>query len=563
MVTLRRPTFFIPILIIVLAGCPDPKKPTPRLPAKGAPGSPPKKVADPFAANPALNVTDISFAGPAGERSDASFSRGEPVLCLFTVSNFTYEERKAHIRADVRVTGPAGQTMVLQPDLKLLQGKAPTLKPGSIRTAANLFMASAAPVGKHKVELTIRDLLGKRRGVGKASFTVVGKPPATASRLTISAARPAASPRVPAGSVVPFAVEVAGFKTGQQGGQRKVDLAIEATVTSAAGKVVHTMAPEPLVRQGYHFAPATHPAMYTLPLPRDLAPGKYRVMLKVTDRLDTKATATASALLQVVPASLGVYNLHALGASRQPRRIFLLGEQVFVRLSVHGLTVRGGVVSAAVDLGVLGPHNDQHMARKDAAVTDKKTAVTAAKMGRYPVQLPLILPSLAPTGAYRLVVRVRDLHAKKTVQRELKIELQGTAPKPFGRFKVDDLEVRTRPELPPTKGDTFGTGRTYELVLKVGGVKPEELGKRRYQVRIKGGLTLRNLAGKVVHEQKDLFVFQRVMTFRPLRLLIPARWKVPADLPGGLYDLGLSAESLHDRMVTQLSRRVEIVALRK
>ncbi len=510
------------VVLISLAGCPEPKKPAPVAPP-GTPQKPaPKKAADPFTANPALKVSDISFAGPAGERSDASFSRGEPVLCLFTVSNFTYQERKAHIRADVRVTGPGGQTMVLQPDLKLLQGKAPTLKPGSIRTAANLYMAPAAPVGKHQVVLTIRDLLGKRRGVGQASFTVVGAAPATVSRLTISRAQPAVDPRVPAGSVVPFALEVAGFKTGKQGGQHRVDLAVEATVTSAAGKVVHTMARETLVRQAYHFAPATHPAMYTLPLPGSLTPGKYRVMLKVSDRVDGKATATAAAILQVVPAALGVYNLHALGAARQPRRAFLLGEQVFLRLSVHGLSARAGAVSAAVDLGVLGPHNDQHMARKDAAVTNKKTAVTAAKLGRYPVQLPLILPSLAPTGAYRLVVRLRDLHARKTVQRELKIELRGAAPKPFSRLKVDDLEVRTRPELPPTKGDTFGTGRTYELVLKVGGVKPEELGKRRYRVRIKGALTLRNLAGKVVHEQKGLFVFQRVMTFRPLRLLIPA-----------------------------------------
>lgn len=555
-------TIYLLAMVPFLGGCPD--KVPPLSPAKAKPQPPPGDQAAPTPSvnNPPLKITDISFAGPAGHRSDASFYRGEAVLCLFTVSNFTYQNQKAHIRADVKVTGPGGQTMVLQPDMKLLQGKAPTLKPGIIRTAANLLITPAAPLGKHTVELTIRDVLGQRRGVGQGGFTLVGPASAKAAKLTIAAARLAGDPQVPAGSVVPVALEVAGFSTRAARGQHLVDLAVEARVISAAGKAVHSRAEETLLRQHYHFPPLTHPVEYMLPLPRTLAPGKYKVELQVSDRIHGKARATTTLPLTVVPGTFAIFNLHAHDTANLPRRTFLLGEQIFVRLSVHGLMTKKGKVSAAIDLGVLGPHNDQHMARRDAATTaNPRTAMTVAQVGRYPVQLPLILPSLAPTGTYRLVLRARDLLSKKQVQRELKIKLEGTAPKPFARFKVDDLEVRTRADLPPTKGDTFGAGQTYELTLKVGGVKPEELRKRAYRVRIKGGLTLRSLAGQVVHQHKTLFSLQREMTYRPLRLLIPGKWTVPANLPGGLYDLGVSVESVHDRHVTQLNRRVEIVPL--
>ena len=547
-------------------GCPDkPRAPSPHAPGSGAAAhetSPAKTEAapSPEAHNPALKITDVSFAGPAGHRPDASFSRGEAVLCLFTVSNFTYAEREAHIRADVKVLGPGGQTMVLQPDMKLLQGKAPTLRPGIIRTAANLLISPAAPAGKHTVELTIRDVLGKRRGVGQGTFTIVGKPPSRAPKLTINAARLAGDARIPAGSVVPVYLEVAGFAARAERGLHLVDLAVEARVLSAAGKAVHAVPEETLVRGHLQFSPLAHPAEFMLPLPRALPGGKYQAVLKITDRLHTTAAASVTLPLEVVASSFAIFNLHAHDASQLPRQTFLLGEQIFIRLSVQGLAVKDGKVSAAVDLGVLGPHNDQHMARKDAATTaNPRTAMTAAQVGRYPVQLPLTLPSLAPTGTYRLVVRARDLISKKQIQRELKIKLEGSAPRPFARFKVDDLEVRDRADLPPSKGDTFGAGRTYQLTLKVGGVKPEKTGARNYRVRVKGGLTLRDLAGKVVHQQKTLFSLQREMTYRPLRLLIPGKWTVPADLPGGLYDLGVSLESLHDRMVTQMNRRVEIV----
>ena len=561
MLTLVNPRTVLPLALVALAGgCPDKVAKAPPEPAgpKAAPKTTPKNTPDTkpdpprWVHNPRLKITDVSFAGPAGHRSDASFSRGEEVLCLFTVSNFTYKERKAHIRADVKVTGPGGQTIVLQPDMKLLQGKAPTLKPGIIRTAAKLLIAPAAPPGKHTVELTIRDVLGERRGEGKGTFTLVGRSPARAPKLTISTARLAGDAKVPAGSVIPLFLEVAGFTARGANGQHLVDLAVEARVVDAAGKVVHGMPEETLVRHSYHFTPVVHPVEYMLPLPRTVAPGKYRVVLKVTDRAHGKATAKTSLPLSVVPGAFAIFNAHVHDASNLPRRTFLLGEQIFIRLSVHGLKVTDGKISAAVDLGVLGPHGDQHMARKDAATSaNPRTAMTAARVGRYPVQLPLLLPSLAPTGTYQIVLRARDLHGKKQVQRQLKIKLEGTAPKPFGRFKVDDLEVRP--------GDTFGTGRSYHLTLKVGGIKPEKVRERVYRVRVKGGLTLRDLSGKVVFQDKTLFSLQREMTYRPLRLLIPGKWTVPAKLRGGLYDLGVSVESLHDRHVTQMTRRVEIV----
>lgn len=562
-----RPAWLL-TLTICLGGCPDskppaaPDTPTRAAPVKGAPDAPlgKKQNRPTHPDNPALEVTEISFAGPAGHRADASFARGEGILCLFTVSNFTYQQRKAHIRADIRVKGPRDQNVVLQPDLKLIQGKAPTLKPGTIRTAATLYITPAAPPGKYQVELTVRDVLGRRRGIGKSSFTIVGSPPTAVARLTLSSVRLAADASVPAGSVVPVMVEVAGFTTRRQQQRHLLDLAVTARLTDGTGKTVHRMPTETLVRQQYHFAPRSHPVEYMLPLPRALAAGRYQIVLEVADRVHGKARVEASLPLEVAPATtLTIYNLHAHDAARLPRSTFLLGEQIYIRLSVYGLQQKAKRVAAAVDLAVIGPYNDQHMARTDAARTSAKTAAVVARAGRYPVQLPLILPSLAPTGIYRLVLRARDLHGKKVVQRQLKLRLQGNAPKPFANLKVDDLEVRTRSDLPPLKGDTFGAGRSYELVLKLGGLKPEKLGNRRYRVRIKGGLTLRDLSGRVVHSQDQLFKLDRVMTYRPLRLLIPARWTAPG-LPGGLYDLGVSAESLHDRRVSQLSRRVEIVA---
>ena len=63
----------------------------------------------------------------------------------------------------------------------------------------------------------------------------------------------------------------------------------------------------------------------------------------------------------------------------------------------------------------------------------------------------------------------------------------------------------------------------------------------------------------MVHERKEIFKLRRRMTYRPLRLVLPAEWDLPSDLPSGLYDLEVSLLNTLDDMVSQLTRRVEIV----
>jgi hypothetical protein len=176
------------------------------------------------------------------------------------------------------------------------------------------------------------------------------------------------------------------------------------------------------------------------------------------------------------------------------------------------------------------------------------------------MQLPLVLPSICPVGKYRLVARVRDRFAKKTTVRELTIQIQGTPLRRLGSFKVDQLQVRNRPDLPLLKGDTFGAGRDYHLSLRLGGAKLKETSKMRFEAQIKASLKLRVPGGKVVHEVKELFTFNRTMTYRPLRIIIPATWKVPSDLRGGFYDLEIAALDIQGNRVSQFLRRVEIVA---
>jgi hypothetical protein len=138
--------------------------------------------------------------------------------------------------------------------------------------------------------------------------------------------------------------------------------------------------------------------------------------------------------------------------------------------------------------------------------------------------------------------------------------LRGTAPRPLSEFKVDDLEVRDRPDLLPGKGDTFGAGRTYFVTLVLGGARLKERRRLLFSADIEASLRLRNLAGRVVEERKRLFLFQREMSYRPLRIPIAATWKVPEGLPGGLYDLEIEAVDLLEHRVSELRRRVEIVA---
>lgn len=542
---------------LLLAGCPDDNDE--RGAGKAAPGrdrGAARRDADRPPAPP-LKITDVSFAGPAGHRDDRNFARGEKVLCLFTVSNFTYDEGKARIHTDIEVTGPRDRVLLREKDLALVDGEAPSARPGTLRTAARLELSPAVPAGRLTVKLTVRDLLGRRTGTGTGEFTMLGQNRAPSRVPKLEGLRPAADDRVPPGAVVPVTFHATGFRARPVGGGRKlIHLAARTRLLDAGGTPRHTQQ-DTLVKRELTFAPDAYPVEHAVALPRELAPGTYRAVIEVRDEVAGKS-ATGELPIEVVPRTFGIANPHVHDASGRSRRTFLLGEQTYVRLSVHGLKPLAGKVSAAVDLAVAGPLGGVYIARKDAATVAGKPSRAVASAGRFPVQLPLVLPNLAPRGTYRLVLRARDRLANKTTTREHKIKIKGQAPPPIGSFRVDKLEVRYRPDLPLLKGDTFVSGRTYQLYLRVGGMKLEEPKKMSFRVKLKADLRIKDLRGRVVHRKKGLFRFERTMTYRPLRVVMPARWTAPA-LPGGLYDLEILALDEHDDRVSQFMRRVEII----
>jgi len=538
------------LLCALLPGCPR-REPPSTLDSASRP-----------APGPPLHVEEVSFAGPAGHRPDGKFSRGETVTCLFTVAGFTYKEGRADIVADVKVRGPEGELELHQPDLVLLRGAAPTQKPGSIRSAATLTLTPAATPGKHRVELTVRDVLGHRAGTGSESFTLLGKPPAKSANLTLAGLHEAADTRLPPGSALPVAFEVRGFVTakGKREGHRRIDLEITTGVEDQAGQRLSSRT-ETLLKTELLFSPPAYPLEHVTLLPGNLAPGSYRLALAVRDRIG-KGTTEGLFRFQVVPSTFGIVNLHLHDAAGLPRRTFLLGEQAYIRLSVHGLKVNArGEVGVAVDLAVAGPDGGVYLARKEAAALAGEGSKAAAAAGRYPVELPLVLPTICPAGKYRLVMRARDRLARRETVRELPFRIEGSAPKPMGSFKIERLEVQDRPDLPPSKGDTFVAGRTYRLTLRLGGPKLQEPRRMTFLARIKGDLRLKDMTGRVVHEKKGLFEFERTLTYRPLRILMPAKWEAP-QLRSGLYDLEVVALDELDDRVSQMVRRVEVVGRR-
>ena len=511
------------------------------------------------APGPPLSVTQISFAGPAGHREDATYVAGETVLCLFTVSNFTYQRRKAHIEADLRVTGPNDMVVMVQPKLVLLKGDAPTVRPDTIRSAAKIPLPPPVPAGRYTVHLTLRDELANRRGTAQAFFTVMGTPAKKKAKLGLDIVSLAADERVPPGALVPVQLSVEGLAAQKEkDGGFSLELTAQATISDDKGGLVKSYAEEPVVKRSLPFAPPAYPLEYQVLLPKQVAPGRYKLSLNIHDKVG-KATAVGEVAFSVIKPAFALFNAHVHDAANLPRQSFLMGEQVFVRTSVYGLTVREGAASAAVDLAVVGPDNGVYLARKNAAQTTDKTGAEVAKVGRYPVQIPLILPTLCPRGRYTLLLRARDRHTGREVTREIRIHLRGNPPKPLGRFKIDDLQVRQRADLPPLPGDTFGGGRTYHLTLSVGGMKMDKVKGSLRRATLQGGLKLRNGKGEVVHEIDDLFKLDRTFSYTPLRALIPATWEVPTDLPGGLYNLEIALVNTHDDLVSQMIRRVEIV----
>jgi len=540
------------LCLLLCGGCPEKKTSTPADSASSV---------DQQTTGPPLVVNAISFAGPAGHRADATFARGETVTCLFTVSRFIYQDHRADIVAEVKVRGPDDQLVLHQPDLVLLRGAAPTAKPGSIRSAATLALSPAATPGEQTVELIVRDRLGRRQGTGRGSFTLIGVPPIRARSLTLSALREAADVKLPAGSAIPLALELKGFGTAPgKGEDRRIQLDITASIEDQAGQRLSSRT-ELLLKTELPFTPLAYPLEYVTLLPTDLAPGPYRLALSIKDRVG-HGTTQGLFRFQVVPRQFGIYNLHLHDAAGLSRRTFLLGEQLFVRLSVQGMQgSKEGEAKVEVDAAIAGPDGGVYLARKNAASIAGKASRPVAAASRFPAELPLVLPALCPVGKYRLVIRARDGVAHRDVVRELPFQIQGDAPKPMASFKVDRLEVQDRPDLPPGKGDTFGAGRSYHLTLRVGGAKLKQTKKMRFSARVKADLQLKDMTGKIVYQKPGLLHFERTLTYRPLRIAMTAKWEVPPTLRSGLYDLALIALDELDDRVSQLVRRVEIVGL--
>ncbi|MCA9671872.1 MAG: hypothetical protein KC503_40010 [Myxococcales bacterium] len=507
-------------------------------------------------------MSGISFAGPAGHRADATFSRGEHVLALLTVTGFTYRARKADLRCEVEVKTKKGQLVLREVGLPLIKGKAPTNKPGEVRGAARLALSPALAPGPYTVTIVAKDYLAdKTSPPASGTFTIVGRPPRRSNRFTIAPARRIGDAKVPAGSVVPIAFELQGIATRAVAGstppQRSIEVRALSQLYDAKNKPVGKPQKTRLVRGKLLFKPVSHPAELGHVLPRPLPPGKYRIAITATDMVSNK-TARASLPIEVAPTTLAVVNPHLHDASHVSRVAFRFGEQAYLRFAVFGFEVKDGRANFAVDLAISGKtEGGIYFARKNAVTLSKSAAVAAGRRMRFAAQLPLTLPTVAPVGRYRVLLRVRDLNAKKDASRELDFGLRGKAPKRLGTFRIVSLETRLRPDLPALTGATYVGGRTYNLTLLVGGGRLRKVARVTYRAKVVAHLRLRHArTGKVVHESKNLFSLDRKFHYIPLRIPMSAKWTPPPNLIPGLYDLQIEALWLLDNRASQLSKRV-------
>ncbi len=508
-----------------------------------------------------LELSELSFAGPAGHRKDASFYPGERVTCLLTARGFSYRAGRAEIVGDVRVTGPRGELVLDRRGLELVKGTAPSLLPGSLRTAAELQISPAAPPGTYQVELELHDRLSDRRGRGRASFVFLGTPEPGAAHLTLTRLRWAAGGEAFPGAVLPVAFSVKGLRTRRLPGKgHELDASAELTLVDAAGKPLGPIRKERLAHGELGFAPEALPVELALEVPASAAPGPAELRLAVTDGVSGSRALGKLPLTVREASELRFWTLHLHDSAHLPRDTFLLGAQAYVRFALRGLRPRGGAVEAAVDLAVAGPDGGIYLALKQAAEAKGPAGRAAAGAGRFPGQIPLVLPALAPTGRYRIVLRARDLVAGQETTAEPPLTILGAAPKPLASFAIAELDVRERPDLPPLAGDTFVSGRRYQLTALLGGLKPNEKRRLLYEIQLEGDLRLRDPRGQLVHERKRLFTLRPDLSLRPLRVPLPATWEVPPTLRGGLYDLELEIRDLRSDHVSQLRRRVELVA---
>jgi hypothetical protein len=544
-----RAALLAPLVVLIgLAACPRRSADQPSTPDQGRRA---------VLAVRRLTVGELSFAGPAGLRADATFMPGEVVTCFLSVAGFIHQEGRVELRADLKVTGPEGQVILDQPDLPLLSGKTSTPRPGTVRSAAELRLSRAAPPGRLALSVKVRDLLGGGSGGGRAELTLLGTPAEREDHLQLGNLRWGAGAQTPPGGVLPAVFVVRGLATRKLAASgHQLDLQVRSRISDGGGRTVAERA-ETLFAGQLSFAPDAFPFEEAVSVPANAAPGAYQVSIEVKDRL-SGTRASDHLPLTVVPAKLGLWAIHLRDASGLTRDTYLLGEQTFVRFAVFGMSRQGGRLDLAVDLAIAGPDNGIYLAQPRAAVASGPSSEGFAKAGRFAAQLPLTLPVLAPPGRYRLVLRARDQQARKETIAEQSFVLLGSAPPALADLTITALDVRERPELAPGKGDTFVLGRDYTLELLLGGLQPRAVRKLSWAVAVEGSLQLRNLAGAVVHERKKIFSAKRELGYKPLRLPVRATWRVP-ELPPGLYDLEVSVLEPGTDRASQLRRRVELI----
>ena len=505
-----------------------------------------------------LRVFELALAGAAGRRDDASFCRGESLLLLFSVKGLRRTRGKPQLHATLSLHRPEGGLMQKTAPIPL-EPQAPESAASPLtylRLAAPLSLDPALLSGHYRLQVTLRDPEGPAEATASTSLTLDAPAPPPASKLTIALLGAASGLRQPAGSVLPLHFVAAGITNQRSQGHYRSRLWVSAELRQGT----HTVASSRrqwLPSPQRPFAPASFAARYDLPLPSNLAPGRYEARLRLHDDYAAHS-AEASLPFEVIPTTFSLVTLHTHDAAHLPRRTFRLGERVLVRLGIAGFRANGaGEANIAGDLAIAGP-GGVYFAQKAAYGAQGVASRPWAKAKRYAAEVPLLLPTLAPPGRYRIVLRAHDLLAKKTSTRELTLELYGKAPKRRARFEIDRLEVRLRPDLDPLPGHTFAPGQRYHLLLQAGGGKLKEVARSTYHAKLEASLRLLDLKGKELARWDRLFQLDRRLHYQPLRLRVQGYWTPPAALAAGLYDLELVAVEQLSERVSTLRRRIEL-----
>lgn len=495
----------------------------------------------------ALTVDDLSFAGAGGHRPDATFARGETALCLMTLTHFSYRQGQVDLTVDARASQGA-TTIIDAKDLTLLRGKAPTTKPGLLRSALQLELPAAAPPGNYRLELVVHDRLAKTTARTETEFKLAGEAPAATSRLALAVA-PKHTITV-AGAVAPLTVTLRGLVARHKADGYRLDAVVSSRLQGTKQQPLLTT-----IQRRLPFAPSALAVEHAVITPRDLAAGRYPLSIEVEDK-NTGRRAQSKALVEVAPPAFAVHNIHIHDAAHLSRSTFRFGEQIFVRFALYGFASQAGQAKLAADLAISGPEGGVYFARKDAATTSGKLASQAAAAGRFPTQIPLVLPSIAPAGSYRLVIRARDLISGKSTVGQATFVLEGATVKRLSKFQLETLEIRLRPDLPPVARATLIPGTDYYFSVRAGGAGLRKVGRAAWQSDIAADLRLRSLDGKLVYEKKGVFAIKRRFHHNPLRVVLNGKVTIPANLSTGIYTLEVRAiDEIADR-VSLLSRRV-------